>query len=101
MKLLIASDIHGSAFYCRKLLEAYEKENAQRNHHQNRQRRHYLRQRAGHGHQLCELAFRGLGHLSRPAELGVCDLLSHSVLKKRLVKPAPDDEKSGAGSFSR
>ena len=30
MKLLIASDIHGSAFYCRKLLEAYEKENAQR-----------------------------------------------------------------------
>ena len=30
MKLLIASDIHGSSFYCRKLLEAYEKENAQR-----------------------------------------------------------------------
>lgn len=30
MKLLIASDIHGSAFYCRKLLEAYEKEGAER-----------------------------------------------------------------------
>lgn len=30
MKLLIASDIHGSAFYCRKMLEAYEKEGAQR-----------------------------------------------------------------------
>ena len=30
MKLLIASDIHGSAFYCRKLLEAFEKENADR-----------------------------------------------------------------------
>ena len=30
MKLLIASDIHGSAFYCRKLLEVYEKEGAQR-----------------------------------------------------------------------
>ncbi len=28
MKLLIASDIHGSAYYCRKLLEAYEKERA-------------------------------------------------------------------------
>ena len=27
---MISSDIHGSAFYCRKLLEAYEKENAQR-----------------------------------------------------------------------
>ena len=26
MKLLIASDIHGSAYYCRKLLEAYKKE---------------------------------------------------------------------------
>ena len=23
MKLMIASDIHGSAYYCRKLLEAY------------------------------------------------------------------------------
>lgn len=30
MKLLIASDIHGSAYYCRKLLEAYEGEGAQR-----------------------------------------------------------------------
>lgn len=30
MKLLIASDIHGSAYYCRKLLEAYEKEAAGR-----------------------------------------------------------------------
>ena len=28
MKLLIASDIHGSAYYCRKLLEAYKKEEA-------------------------------------------------------------------------
>ena len=28
MKLLIASDIHGSAYYCRKLLEAYKKEAA-------------------------------------------------------------------------
>lgn len=27
MKLMIASDIHGSAFYCRQLLEAYEREN--------------------------------------------------------------------------
>ena len=30
MKLLIASDIHGSAYYCRKMLDAYEKEGAQR-----------------------------------------------------------------------
>ena len=30
MKILIASDIHGSAKYCRKLLERYEKENAGR-----------------------------------------------------------------------
>lgn len=30
MKLLVASDIHGSAFYCRKMLEAYEREGAQR-----------------------------------------------------------------------
>ena len=30
MKLLIASDIHGSAYYCRKMLVAYEKEGAQR-----------------------------------------------------------------------
>lgn len=28
MKLMIASDIHGSAFYCRKMLEAFEKEQA-------------------------------------------------------------------------
>ena len=30
MKLLIASDIHGSAFYCRRLLESYENEKAGR-----------------------------------------------------------------------
>lgn len=30
MKILIASDIHGSAYYCRKLLEAYEQEGAER-----------------------------------------------------------------------
>lgn len=30
MKLLIASDIHGSAYYCEKLLEVYAKEQAQR-----------------------------------------------------------------------
>lgn len=30
MKWLIASDIHGSAYYCRKLLEAFEKESADR-----------------------------------------------------------------------
>ena len=30
MKILIASDIHGSAYYCRKLLEALERENALR-----------------------------------------------------------------------
>ena len=30
MKWLIASDIHGSAYYCRKLLEAFEKEGADR-----------------------------------------------------------------------
>ena len=28
MKLMIAGDIHGSAYFCRKLLEAYEKEQA-------------------------------------------------------------------------
>lgn len=28
MKLFIASDIHGSALYCRKLIEAYKRENA-------------------------------------------------------------------------
>ena len=30
MKYLIASDIHGSEFYCKKLIEAYESENADR-----------------------------------------------------------------------
>ena len=30
MKFLIASDIHGSAYYCKKLLEAYKAENADR-----------------------------------------------------------------------
>lgn len=30
MKLFIASDIHGSAFYCKKMLESYIKENADR-----------------------------------------------------------------------
>lgn len=30
MKLFVASDIHGSAFYCRKMLEAYEAERAGR-----------------------------------------------------------------------
>ena len=30
MKLMIASDIHGSAFYCRKMLAAYEREAADR-----------------------------------------------------------------------
>ena len=30
MKFLIASDIHGSAFYCRQLLEAFEQEGADR-----------------------------------------------------------------------
>ncbi len=28
MKMMIASDIHGSAYYCQKLLEAYEREGA-------------------------------------------------------------------------
>ena len=28
MKLVVASDIHGSAFYCRKFLDCYKKENA-------------------------------------------------------------------------
>ena len=27
MKIIIASDIHGSAYYCRMLLEAFEAEN--------------------------------------------------------------------------
>ncbi|MDO4261531.1 MAG: phosphodiesterase [Eubacteriales bacterium] len=30
MKLMIASDIHGSAYFCRKLLERYEKEGSDR-----------------------------------------------------------------------
>ena len=30
MKLMIASDIHGSAFFCRKMLDAYKRENADR-----------------------------------------------------------------------
>lgn len=30
MKIVIASDIHGSAFYCQKLLEAYRSEGAER-----------------------------------------------------------------------
>lgn len=28
MKIMIASDLHGSAYYCRKMLEAYEREKA-------------------------------------------------------------------------
>lgn len=30
MKWMIASDIHGSEYYCKKLLEAYDRENAER-----------------------------------------------------------------------
>ena len=30
MKLMIASDIHGSAYYCRKMIEAYHREGADR-----------------------------------------------------------------------
>ena len=30
MKLLIASDLHGSAHYCRELLKAYDREQADR-----------------------------------------------------------------------
>ena len=30
MKLFVASDIHGSAFWCRKMLEAYKAEKADR-----------------------------------------------------------------------
>lgn len=30
MKIMIASDIHGSAYYCKKLLEAYEREGAEK-----------------------------------------------------------------------
>lgn len=28
MRIMVASDIHGSAYYCRKMLDAFEKENA-------------------------------------------------------------------------
>lgn len=30
MKLMIASDIHGSAYYCEKMVEAYKREQADR-----------------------------------------------------------------------
>lgn len=30
MKLVFASDIHGSAYYCRKMLEAFQEEKAER-----------------------------------------------------------------------
>lgn len=30
MKLMIASDIHGSSYYCRKMIEAYQQEKADR-----------------------------------------------------------------------
>ena len=30
MKYMFASDIHGSAYYCKKMLEAYEQEKAER-----------------------------------------------------------------------
>lgn len=30
MKLMVASDIHGSAYYCEKMLQAYEREGAER-----------------------------------------------------------------------
>lgn len=30
MKILVASDIHGSAYYCRKMIEAYKREEADR-----------------------------------------------------------------------
>ena len=30
MKYMFASDIHGSAYYCRKMLEAYKEEKAER-----------------------------------------------------------------------
>lgn len=30
MKIMIASDIHGSAFYCRKMIEAFEREGAEK-----------------------------------------------------------------------
>ena len=28
MKIMVASDIHGSSYYCKKMLEAFEKEQA-------------------------------------------------------------------------
>ena len=30
IKLMIASDIHGSAYYCKKMLEAFDREQADR-----------------------------------------------------------------------
>ena len=30
MKLMIASDIHGSAYYCQKMVAAYQREHADR-----------------------------------------------------------------------
>jgi len=30
MKIMVASDIHGSAYYCRKMIEAYKEERADR-----------------------------------------------------------------------
>lgn len=30
MKYMFASDVHGSAYYCRKMLETYKKEQAER-----------------------------------------------------------------------
>ena len=30
MKYMFASDVHGSAYYCRKMLEAYDEEKAER-----------------------------------------------------------------------
>lgn len=30
MKLMIASDIHGSAYYCREMLQAFDREQADR-----------------------------------------------------------------------
>ncbi|MCQ4934776.1 phosphodiesterase, partial [Blautia faecis] len=30
MKYMCASDIHGSAYYCRKMMDAFEKEGAER-----------------------------------------------------------------------
>ena len=30
IKLMVASDIHGSAYYCKKMLEAFDREQAER-----------------------------------------------------------------------